>query len=119
MKNVRSFTKGAPTVPENWFSSSGTSAGLTTVSVVGVEQVATDGGQKPSVPNVFACQAPGRVMYSPSPRRLLVPDFVTMFSAGPAVQPYSAENALERTEISCTAPSGTVAIDVWRPHPSS
>ena len=42
-----------------------------------------------------------------------------MFSAGPAVQPNSAENALESTEISWMAPTGTVAIIVWRPQPSS
>ena len=48
-----------------------------------------------------------------------MPDRVTMFSAGPAVHPNSAENALERTEISWMAPTGTVAIMVWRPHPSS
>src|SRR5207249_2316864 len=92
-KKVLSLTSGAPNVAENWFSSSGTSAGLTAVSVVGVmQQLATDGAQKPSVPNVFACQPPGRVMNSPSPRTSFVPDLVTMFSAGPAVQPNSAEN---------------------------
>ena len=58
-------------------------------------------------------------MYSPSPCSSFVPDLVTMFSAGPAVQPNSAENAFESTVISCTAPSGTVAIIVWRPQPSS
>jgi hypothetical protein len=31
---------------------------------------------------------------------MFVPDLVTMFSAGPAVQPYSAENAFESTVIS-------------------
>ena len=58
-------------------------------------------------------------MNSPSPCRSLVPDLVTMFNAGPAVQPNSEENAFESTVISWIAPSGTVAIAVWRPHPSS
>ena len=58
-------------------------------------------------------------MYSASPCRLFVPDLVTMFNAGPAVQPNSEENAFESTVISWTAPSGTVAIIVWRPHASS
>ena len=40
-------------------------------------------------------------------------------SAGPAVHPYSAENAFESTVISWMAPIGTVAIIVWRPQPSS
>jgi hypothetical protein len=35
-----------------------------------------------------------------------------MFSAGPAVQPNSAEKALDSTEISWMAPTGTVAIIV-------
>src|SRR5439155_23062057 len=101
------------------FSSSGTSAGLMAVSVLGVMQLATDGAQKPTVPNVSACHPPGRVMKSPSPRTSFVPDLVTMFIAGPAVQPNSAENAFESTETSWMAPTGTVAIMVWRPHPSS
>ena len=42
-----------------------------------------------------------------------------MFSAGPAVQPNSAENALDSTDTSWTAPTGTVASIVWRPQPSS
>jgi hypothetical protein len=42
-----------------------------------------------------------------------------MLSAGPEVQPNSEANALERTWISLIAPSGTVAIAVWRPQPSS
>src|SRR5436190_4896967 len=50
---------------------------------------------------------------------MLVPDFVTMFSAGPAVQPHSAENALDKARNSWTAPTGKVAIIVWRPQPSS
>ena len=90
------------------------------VSVVGVAQlVATDGAQKPVVENVFACQPPGRPMNSPSPCRMFVPDLVTMFSAGPAVQPNSAENAFEHRDTSWTAPTGTVASIVWRPQPSS
>ena len=64
----------------------------------GVVQVETDGGQKPSVENVFACSPPGRARYSPSPRSAFVPDLVTMFSAGPAVQPNSAENAFDSTD---------------------
>ena len=48
-----------------------------------------------------------------------MPDLVTMFSAGPAVQPNSAEKAFVITATSCTAPTGTVAIIVWRPQPSS
>ena len=51
---------GAPNDPENWFSTSGTSAGLMFVSVVGVVHVGTDGGQKPSVENVEACMPPAR-----------------------------------------------------------
>ena len=58
-------------------------------------------------------------MNSPSPCRVFVPDLVTMFSAGPAVQPNSEENAFESTVISWMAPSGMVAIIVWRPHASS
>ena len=52
-------------MPENWFSASGTSAGLIAVSVVGVTQLGTDGAQKPLVANVFACQPPGRAMIQP------------------------------------------------------
>ena len=48
-----------------------------------------------------------------------MPDLVTMFNAGPEVQPNSEENAFESTVISWMAPSGTVAIIVWRPHASS
>src|SRR4029078_6094886 len=88
-------------------------------NVEGVTHVVTDGAQKTSVENVFACQPPGRAIYRPSPRMLLVPDLVTMLNAGPAVQPNSAENALVRTAASCTAPSGTVVSMVWRPQPSS
>src|SRR6185295_18930177 len=82
-------------------------------------QVGTEGGQKFLVANPFACQSPGRIINSPSPWKLLVPDLVTMFNAGPDVQPYSEENAFESTAISWIAPIGTVAIAVWRPHPSS
>jgi hypothetical protein len=79
-------------------------------SVVGVTQVGTDGAQYPSVENVFACQCPpGRATYKPSPWSAFVPAFVTMFNAGPDVQPNSDENAFESTAISCTAPTGTVA----------
>jgi hypothetical protein len=41
-----------------------------------------------------------------------VPDLVTMFSAGPEVQPNSEENAFESTVDFLIAPSGTVAIAV-------
>ncbi len=58
-------------------------------------------------------------MNSPSPCRPFVPDLVTMFNAGPEVQPNSEENAFESTVISWMAPSGMVAIIVWRPHASS
>src|SRR6185436_7480956 len=88
-------------------------------NVVGAMQLATDGAQNPVVPKLFACQLPGRVMNRPSPRTSLVPDLVTMLRAGPAVQPNSAENAFDSTEISWIAPIGTVAIIVWRPQPSS
>src|SRR5215212_829704 len=95
------------------------STGLIASSVAGVTQLSTDGAQKPLVENVFACPVPGRIMNSASPRIVFVPDLVTTFTAGPAVQPYSAEKAFESTVTSCTAPSGTVAIMVWRPHASS
>src|SRR6185369_13709138 len=95
------------------------STGLIACSVDDVTQLGIDGGQKPLVENVSACQSPGRNMKRPSPCNSLVPDLVTMFSAGPAVQPNSAENAFEITAISWMAPTGTVAIMVWRPHPSS
>ena len=49
----------------------------------------------------------------------MVPVLVTMFSAGPEVQPNSDEKALDSTEISWIAPTGTVACIVWRPQPSS
>src|SRR5258705_8460044 len=105
--------------PEYWLSASGISTGLIAVSVEGVTQLETEGAQKPFVEKVFACISPGRFMYRASPCRALVPPLVTMFSAGPAVQPNSEEKAFESTVISWTAPSGTVAIIVWRPHASS
>src|ERR1041384_6690990 len=110
---------GPPIEPETCFSASGMSTGLIALSVGGVRQVGTDGGQKFVVEKVSACQSPGRIRKSPSPCRTFVPDLVTMFKAGPAVQPNSEENAFVRMLISCIAPSGTVAIAVWRPHPSS
>src|SRR5437763_15062993 len=82
-------------------------------------QLGTEDGQNPLVENVPACQLPGRTINSPSPCRSVVPDLVTMLSAGPEVQPNSEENAFESIVISWTAPSGTVAIAVWRPHASS
>jgi hypothetical protein len=42
-----------------------------------------------------------------------------MFKAGPEVQPNSDANAFVSTWISLMAPRGTVAMAVWRPHPSS
>lgn|GEM_PF-6704527 len=63
-------------------------------------QLSTDGAQKPEVENVRAWERPSRFMKSASPCRSFVPDFVTIFRAGPAVQPYSDEKALERTVIS-------------------
>src|SRR4051794_40338133 len=111
---------GPPTVREYWFSLSGTSTGLMAVRVPGVTQVETDGAQKFLVENVCACMLPpGRAMKRASPWMLLVPDLVTMFNAGPAVQPNSEENALESTVISWMAPIGMVAMAVWRPHASS
>src|SRR4029453_18516268 len=103
---------GPPMEPEICESASGMSTGLMARKVDGVTQVDTDDGQKPLVENVFACQSPGRLIKSPSPWRSFVPDLVTMFKAGPAVQPNSAENAFESTAISCIAPSGIVAIAV-------
>ena len=105
--------------PEYWLRASGTSTGLIAVSVEGVTQLETDGGQNPLVEKVFACMSPGRPRYSASPCSPLVPLLVTMFNAGPAVQPNSEENAFDSTVISWTAPRGTVAIIVWRPHASS
>src|ERR1700719_2303742 len=110
---------GPPIEPEYWPSASGMSTGLIAVSVDGVTQLETDGAQKPLVENVFACMLPGRLMNTASPCRLFVPDLVTMLSAGPAVQPYSDEKAFDSTVTSCTAPTGTVVIIVWRPHASS
>src|SRR5262249_43413499 len=95
------------------------STGLIAASWLGLTQLGTDWGEKFLVENFSACQSPGRIMNSPSPCRLLVPDFVTMFNAGPEVHPYSEENAFESTVISWMAPIGTVAIAVWRPQPSS
>src|SRR4051812_24122717 len=111
---------GPPIVPENWCSLSGMSTGLMAVRVEGVTQLWTDGGQNPSVENDFAWKLPpGRPRYSASPWKLLVQDLVTMLRAGPEVQPNSEANAFCRTWISLMAPRGTVAIAVWRPHPSS
>src|ERR1035438_5063869 len=89
------------------------------VSVVGVTQLDTEGGQKPEVENDLACMPLGRFMYSASPCKSFVPDLVTMFTAGPEVQPNSAENAFVSTVISWIAPIGTAVIIVWRPHASS
>src|SRR5690242_21867979 len=95
------------------------STALTRVSVDGVTHVATDGGQKFLVENPSDCILPGRPRNNDSPCSSFVPDFVTMFNAGPAVQPNSDENAFDSAVISCTAPIGTVAIAIWRPHASS
>src|SRR4051812_43787317 len=110
---------GPPTEPDTWASASGMSTGLTPVNVLGVTQLGTDGGQKFAVENRSACMAPGRPRNIPSPCSVFVPDLVTMLSAGPAVQPNSEENAFDSTVISWIAPTGTVAIAVWRPHASS
>src|SRR6187399_2700823 len=53
-------------------------------------------------------------MNTPSPVMELVPDLVTMLMAGPAVQPNSAEKAVENAVNSWIAPTGIVAIAVWR-----
>ena len=98
---------GPPMEAETWLSASGMSTGLMTWSVVGVTQLATDGGQKLFVEKLSACMPPGRTRNSPSPCIVLVPDLVTMFRAGPAVQPNSEENAFESTLISWMAPIGT------------
>src|SRR5262245_51235204 len=96
------------------------STGLIDSSVAGVTQPGVELGQKPSLGNCFACMLPpGRNSINASPCRSLVPAFVTMLSAGPEVQPYSDANAFERIWISLIAPSGTVAIAVWRPQASS
>src|SRR5262249_60729177 len=99
---------GPPNAPETCCSASGMSTGLIALSVAGVTQLGTDGGQKPLVENVSACQSPGRIINSPSPWELFVPDLVTMFNAGPEVQPNSGENAVGSTFISWRAPSGQV-----------
>src|SRR6185295_17358351 len=103
---------GPPRDPDTWLSSSGISTGLMAFNVLGVTQVGTDGGQKFFVEKVSACQSPGRNIKIPSPWKSLVPDLVTMFSAGPEVQPNSDEKAFESTFISWIAPMGTVAIAV-------
>src|SRR5215468_7827260 len=110
---------GPPIEPETCCRASGMSTGLIAASEGGLTQVGTDGGQKFLVENFFACQSPGRIINSPSPWKLFVPDLVTTFNAGPEVQPNSEENAFVSTFISWMAPSGTVAIAVWRPQPSS
>ena len=58
-------------------------------------------------------------MKSPSPRSALVPDLVTMFSAGPKSSRTRRRKEFVSTAISWIAPIGTVAIIVWRPHASS
>src|SRR5690242_18063598 len=103
---------GPPMEPEYCLSASGMSTGLMALSVTGVTHVSSECGQKFFVEKVSACQSPGRNKNTPSPCRVLVPDLVTMFSAGPEVQPNSEEKAFERTVISCIAPSGTVAMAV-------
>src|SRR5262245_36932083 len=110
---------GPPIVPDTWPSSSGMSTGLIAVSVEGVTHDGADSGQKPLVENSSDCRPPGRAMNTASPCMSFVPDLVTMFSAGPEVQPNSDANAFERTWISLIAPMGTVAIAVCRPQPSS
>src|SRR5262245_47926731 len=94
--------------------SSSTAAPLFT----GATQLAIDPGHCAPVPNVDGCAPPGRPRIRPSPRTTLVPDFVTMLTAGPEVQPNSAENAFDMTFISSTAPTGNVANIVCRPQGS-
>src|SRR6185295_6808226 len=106
------FTIGPPIEPDTCESASGMSTGLIAVSVLGVTQLETEGGQKPFVENVLACHPPGRFTNIPSPWNSFVPDLVTIFSAGPEVQPNSEEKALVSTAISWIAPIGTVAIAV-------
>ena len=53
------MTIGPPIVPEYCCSASGMSTGLIAVSVDGVTQVGTDGGQKPLVENVFRLPVAG------------------------------------------------------------
>src|SRR4051794_26636776 len=97
---------GPPIDAEYWSNASGMSTAPTRDSVDGVTQVATDGGQKFLLENPFACIPPGRPRSKASPCSSFVPDFVTMFNAGPAVQPNSEENAFDSAVISCTAPIG-------------
>src|SRR6476620_3052047 len=110
---------GPPIEPEYWSNASGMSTGLIDVRAAGTMHVGTDSGQKFFVEKDFACQPPGRNIANTSPWKPFVPDFVTMLSAGPAVQPNSAEKELDKIVISCIAPSGIVAIDVCRPQLSS
>src|SRR4051812_10342474 len=95
------------------------SMGVIEVSVVGVTHEGTEGGQKFFVEKDLACISPGRPRKRNSPWKPLVPPLVTILRAGPAVQPNSEEKALESSVISCTAPSGMVAIIVCRPQASS
>ena len=70
-------------------------------SVDGVTQLATEGGQKFLGRERFRLPVPpGRPRNNASPCSSFVPDFVTMFSAGPAVQPNSDENAFDSAVIS-------------------
>src|SRR5262245_52761547 len=84
----------------------------------GSTQLEIEPGHCAPVPNEDGCAPPGRPRIRPSPRSTLVPDLVTMLTAGPEVQPNSAENALDMTFISSTAPTGSVANIVCRPHGS-
>src|SRR5262245_2233959 len=94
--------------------SSSTAAPLFT----GSTQLEIEPGHWAPVPNVDGCAPPGRPRIRPSPRITLVPDLVTMLMAGPEVQPNSLENAFDMTFTSSTAPTGSVANIVWRPHGS-
>ena len=87
-------------------SASGTSPGLSKLgSLVRHITVPTQGKNSLSKTILPASRPVGKSP-SASPRKLFVPDFVTMFSAGPAVQPNSAENEFVRTVISCIGRSG-------------
>src|ERR1051326_2179756 len=98
---------------------SGARISVSTPFEIGFTHEGTDDGHCASLPSVFACSPPGRPRNSPSPWSALVPDLVTMLTAALEVQPNSAENAFDSTVISWIAPTGTVAIIVWRPHGSS
>ena len=69
-------------------------------------------------PESAAAVAAGRHSSITSPCNLLPPVLVTMLTTLPVLPPYSAENALVSTSISCTASRGMLLKMVWRPQPS-